>query len=186
MQLGEPSQAPAQVQVQVLVLGQGPNLWLQAVGGQRRSRAQLQGRQEPVMTCQHRLLDMLPGSRDGRSPTSTAADKPQHLSGKNGARPFCLEAALQSDQAMHERHLQVGAMPTQLLWWQGPQSPLVQRLYPQVPLWFVLQRRRRRVNLSAQGQPWMAQLPVWRPLHLMREPESARWSQAARWCLLQL
>ena len=62
VQLEEPSLALAQVQVQVLVLGQGPKLWLQAVGGQRRLRAQLQGRQEPVMTCRHHLLDMLSGA----------------------------------------------------------------------------------------------------------------------------
>ena len=42
------------------------------------------------------------------------------------------------------------------------------------------------MNLSAQGQPWVAQLPVWWRLHLMREPELAVWSHAARWCLLQL
>lgn len=35
VQLEEPSLALAQVQVQVLELGQGPKLWLQAVGEQR-------------------------------------------------------------------------------------------------------------------------------------------------------
>lgn len=109
----------------------------------------------------------------------------RHLSGKDGARPLCLALAPQSDQAMHERHLQVGEMPAELLWWQGPQSFLGQRLYPQVPLWFVLQRR-RRVTLLAQGQPWLAQLPVWWLPHLMRGPGLALPSQAARWCLLQL
>ena len=119
-----------------------------------------------------------------QEPNSTAADKQPSV--RKMVHGHCAwHQPCRFDQAMHERHLQVGAMPTELLWWQGPQSPLGQLLCPQVSLWSVLQRR-RRVNLSAQGQPWLAQLPVWWLLHLMREPELALWSQVARWCLLQL
>ena len=130
MQLEEPSLALAQVQVQVLVLGQGPKLWLQAVAEQLWAR--LQGRQGSVMTCRHRLLDMLSGSRNGKPNVDCSRQAGDCQ--KGGARPWCLAAALPSDPAMHERHLQVGAMPTELLWWQGPQSPLGQPLCPQVPL----------------------------------------------------
>ena len=62
MQLEEPSQAPAPVQVQVQELGQGPNLWLQAVGEQRRLRARLQGRQNSVTTCWHCRLECCQGA----------------------------------------------------------------------------------------------------------------------------